>query len=75
MALAELVSKADLRTGHEAAEYAAEIGRIIRYLGVSDGNMQEGSLHDDLNICVRQRADAPFSSKVRHEQLTIFSRS
>jgi len=44
VALAEIVSKPDLRTGREAAEYASEIRRIMRYLGVSDGNMQEGSL-------------------------------
>ena len=75
VALAELVGKADLRTGREAAEYASEIRRIMRYLGFSDGNMQEVSLRCDVNNCVRQGADAPFGSKLRHSQLTIFSRS
>ena len=60
VALAEIVSKPDLRTGREAAEYASEIRRIMRYLGVSDGNMQEGSLRCDVNISVRQGPDAPF---------------
>ena len=52
VALAEIVSKPDLRTGREAAEYASEIRRIMRYLGVSDGNMQEGSLRCGVNISV-----------------------
>jgi len=64
VALAEIVSKPDLRTGREAAEYASEIRRIMRYLGVSDGNMQEGSLRCDVNISVRQGPDAPFGVKV-----------
>ena len=66
VALAELVGKADLRTGREAEVYASEIRRIMRYLGVSDGNMQEGSLRYELNISVRQGADAPFGTKVKH---------
>ena len=64
VALAEIVSKPDLRTVREAAEYASEIRRIMRYLGVSDGNMQEGSLRCDVNIAVRQGPDAPFGTKV-----------
>ena len=64
VALAEIVSKPDLRTGREAAEYASEIRRIMRYLGVSDGNMQEGSLRCDVNISVRRGPDAPFGTKV-----------
>jgi aspartyl-tRNA(Asn)/glutamyl-tRNA(Gln) amidotransferase subunit B len=42
--LLEIVSEPDLRTGAEAAEYAQELRRLVRYLGISDGNMQEGSL-------------------------------
>ena len=64
VALAEIVSKPDLRNGREAAEYASEIRRIMRYLGVSDGNMQEGSLRCDVNISVRRGPDAPFGTKV-----------
>ncbi|MFM7546966.1 MAG: Asp-tRNA(Asn)/Glu-tRNA(Gln) amidotransferase GatCAB subunit B, partial [Synechococcales cyanobacterium] len=41
--LIEIVSEPDIRSGKEAAEYAQELQRIIRYLGVGDGNMQEGS--------------------------------
>jgi len=73
VALAEIVSKPDLRTGREAAEYASEIRRIMRYIGVSDGNMQEGSLRCDVNISVRRGADAPFGTKVEIKNMNSFS--
>ncbi len=73
VALAEIVSKPDLRTGREAAEYASEIRRIMRYLKVSDGNMQEGSLRCDVNISVRRGPDAPFGTKVEIKNMNSFS--
>ena len=73
VALAEIVSKPDLRTGREAAEYASEIRRIMRYLGVSDGNMQEGSLRCDVNISVRRGSDSPFGVKVEIKNMNSFS--
>jgi aspartyl-tRNA(Asn)/glutamyl-tRNA(Gln) amidotransferase subunit B len=73
VALAEIVSRPDLRTGREAAEYAAEIRRIMRYLGVSDGNMQEGSLRCDVNISVRRGPEAPFGTKVEIKNMNSFS--
>jgi aspartyl-tRNA(Asn)/glutamyl-tRNA(Gln) amidotransferase subunit B len=73
VALAEIVSMPDLRTGREAAEYASEIRRIMRYLGVSDGNMQEGSLRCDVNISVRRGPHAPFGTKVEIKNMNSFS--
>ncbi|WP_315855556.1 Asp-tRNA(Asn)/Glu-tRNA(Gln) amidotransferase subunit GatB [Synechococcus sp. RedBA-s] len=73
VALAEIVSKPDLRTGREAAEYASEIRRIMRYLGVSDGNMQEGSLRCDVNISVRRGPNEPFGVKVEIKNMNSFS--
>lgn len=73
VALAEIVSKPDLRTGREAAEYAGEVRRIMRYLGVSDGNMQEGSLRCDVNISVRPGPEAPFGVKVEIKNMNSFS--
>ena len=73
VALAEIVSRPDLRSGREAAEYAAELRRIMRYLGVSDGNMQEGSLRCDVNISVRPDEDAPFGVKVELKNMNSFS--
>jgi Asp-tRNA(Asn)/Glu-tRNA(Gln) amidotransferase B subunit len=72
-ALAEIVSRPDRRTGREAAEYSAEISRIRRYIGVSDGNMQEGSLRCDVNISVRRGPDAPFGVKVEIKNMNSFS--
>lgn len=62
--LLEIVSEPDMRTGTEAAEYAAELQRLVRYLGVSNGNMQEGSLRCDVNISVRPHGQEEFGTKV-----------
>ena len=53
-----------MRTGMEAAEYGAELQRIVRYLGVSNGNMQEGSLRCDVNVSVRPVGQSEFGTKV-----------
>ena len=71
--LVEIVSRPDLRSGREAAAYAAELRRIMRYLEVSDGNMQEGSLRCDVNISVRPGEDAPFGTKVEIKNMNSFS--
>jgi len=71
--LVEIVSKPDIRTGREASEYASEIRRTVRYLGVSDGNMQEGSLRCDVNISVRRGSEAPFGTKVEIKNMNSFS--
>ncbi|KGF94743.1 Aspartyl-tRNA(Asn) amidotransferase subunit B Glutamyl-tRNA(Gln) amidotransferase subunit B [Prochlorococcus marinus str. MIT 9201] len=73
IALCEIVSKPDIRTGKEASEYASEIRRTVRYLGVSDGNMQEGSLRCDVNISVRKGPNAPFGTKVEIKNMNSFS--
>ena len=73
IALCEIVSKPDIRTGREASEYASEIRRTVRYLGVSDGNMQEGSLRCDVNISVRRGPNAPFGTKVEIKNMNSFS--
>ncbi len=71
--LIEIVSEPDMRTGLEAAEYAQEIRRIVRYLGVSDGNMQEGSLRCDVNISVRPQGQKEFGTKVEIKNMNSFS--
>ncbi|CAH9131026.1 unnamed protein product [Cuscuta epithymum] len=62
-----------MRTGIEAAEYAAELQRLVRYLGVSNGNMQEGSLRCDVNISVRPIGQIKFGTKVEIKNLNSFS--
>ncbi|XP_075477069.1 glutamyl-tRNA(Gln) amidotransferase subunit B, chloroplastic/mitochondrial-like isoform X2 [Primulina tabacum] len=71
--LLEIVSEPDMRTGIEAAEYAAELQRLVRYLGVSNGNMQEGSLRCDVNISVRPIGQFEFGTKVEIKNLNSFS--
>ncbi|KAH6809170.1 GLU-ADT subunit B [Perilla frutescens var. hirtella] len=71
--LLEIVSEPDMRTGIEAAEYAAELQRLVRYLGVSNGNMQEGSLRCDVNISVRPHGQPEFGTKVEIKNLNSFS--
>ncbi|KAL8479696.1 hypothetical protein ACS0TY_026052 [Phlomoides rotata] len=71
--LLEIVSEPDMRTGIEAAEYAAEIQRIVRYLGVSNGNMQEGSLRCDVNISIRPLGQLEFGTKVEIKNVNSFS--
>lgn len=66
MPLLEIVSEPDMRTGIEAAEYAAELQRLVRYLGISNGNMQEGSLRCDVNISIRPLGQEKFGTKVRY---------
>lgn len=71
--LLEIVSEPDIRTGQEAAEYAQELRRLVRYLGVSDGNMQEGSLRCDVNISVRPVGQKEFGTKVEIKNMNSFS--
>jgi aspartyl-tRNA(Asn)/glutamyl-tRNA(Gln) amidotransferase subunit B len=71
--LLEIVSEPDLRSGQEAAEYAQELRRLVRYLGISDGNMQEGSLRCDVNISVRPVGQEKFGTKVEIKNMNSFS--
>ncbi|MGB3671373.1 MAG: Asp-tRNA(Asn)/Glu-tRNA(Gln) amidotransferase subunit GatB [Phormidesmis sp.] len=71
--LVEIVSEPDIRSAAEAAAYAEEIRRIIRYLGVGDGNMQEGSLRCDVNISVRPVGRKEFGTKVEIKNMNSFS--
>jgi aspartyl-tRNA(Asn)/glutamyl-tRNA(Gln) amidotransferase subunit B len=69
----EIVSEPDLRSGKEAAEYAQEIRRIMLYLGISDGKMNEGSLRCDVNISVRPVGQKEFGTKVEIKNMNSFS--
>ncbi|AGY58718.1 Asp-tRNA(Asn)/Glu-tRNA(Gln) amidotransferase subunit GatB [Gloeobacter kilaueensis] len=71
--LCEIVSEPDIRSAAEAAAYAEELRRIVRYLGVSDGNMQEGSMRFDLNISVRPVGQDKFGTKVEVKNLNSFN--
>lgn len=62
--LIEIVSEPDMRTGEEAYQYLTEIRKLVRYLDICDGNMEEGSLRCDANISVRLVGSTTFGTKV-----------
>lgn len=55
--LLEIVSEPDLRSGEEVDAFMTAMRQLARYLGISDGNMQEGSMRCDVNVSVRKRGD------------------
>ena len=58
--LLEIVSEPDMRSAREAVAYMKKIHALVRYLGISDGNMQEGSFRCDANVSIRPRGAAEF---------------
>ena len=67
--LVEIVSEPDLRTAEEAASYLTELRRLLRYIGVCDGDMEKGSLRCDANVSVRGSETAPFGTRVEIKNL------
>ena len=70
--LLEIVSEPDLRSAKEAVAYMRKIHTIVRYLGISDGNMQEGSFRCDANVSVRPRGDDAFGTRTEIKNLNSF---
>lgn len=62
--LIEIVSRPDLRSGEEAAAYLTEIRKLVRYLDICDGNMEEGSLRCDANISIRIKGTDVLNQRV-----------
>lgn len=62
--LLEIVTEPDLRTSAEAYQYLTEVRKLVRYLEICDGNMEEGSMRCDANISVRLKGDSKFGTKV-----------
>jgi aspartyl-tRNA(Asn)/glutamyl-tRNA(Gln) amidotransferase subunit B len=70
--LAEIVSEPDMRTPEEAYAYLTTLRQILLYTGVSDCNMEEGSLRCDANVSVRLRGAEQFGTKVEIKNLNSF---
>jgi aspartyl-tRNA(Asn)/glutamyl-tRNA(Gln) amidotransferase subunit B len=62
--LLEIVSEPDIRSSQEAYNYLTEVRKLVRYLDICDGNMEEGSLRCDANISVRLKGASEFGTKV-----------
>ncbi len=70
--LLEIVSEPDLSSAKEAVLYMRKIHSIVRYLGISDGNMQEGSFRCDANVSVRPRGQAELGTRTELKNLNSF---
>jgi len=70
--LIEIVSEPDIRTPDEAFEYLTRLKEILLYTGVSDCNMEEGSLRCDANVSVRPRGQGKFGTKAEVKNVNSF---
>jgi len=64
VALLEMVSEPEIRTPEEAYAYITEVRKLVRYLEICDGNMEEGSMRCDANISIRLRGSEKFGRRV-----------
>ncbi|KPL11294.1 MAG: glutamyl-tRNA amidotransferase [Bacteroides sp. SM23_62] len=71
--LLEIVSEPDLRSGEEAQSYLGEIRRLVRYLNICDGNMEEGSLRCDANVSVRKKNETRLGTRTEIKNLNSMS--
>jgi aspartyl-tRNA(Asn)/glutamyl-tRNA(Gln) amidotransferase subunit B len=70
--LIEIVSEPDIRSGQEAYDYLVEIRRLVRYLDICDGNMEEGSLRCDANISLRPIGSEKFGTRCEVKNMNSF---
>lgn len=70
--LIEIVSEPDIRSPREAYWYLWKIRQLVTYLGICDGNMEEGSLRCDANISVRKKGETKFGTKTEVKNMNSF---
>ena len=70
--LLEIVSEPDLRSAKEAVAYMKKLHQMVVYLGICDGNMQEGSFRCDANVSVRPKGDPKFGTRAEIKNLNSF---
>ncbi|VFM97260.1 MAG: aspartyl/glutamyl-tRNA(Asn/Gln) amidotransferase subunit B [Candidatus Kentron sp. G] len=70
--LIEIVSEPDMRSAREAVAYMRKIHALVRYLGICDGNMQEGSFRCDANISIRPREETKLGTRTELKNLNSF---
>lgn len=71
--LIEVVSEPDIRSADEAYQYLTEVRKLVRYLDICDGNMEEGSLRCDANVSVRLKGTEKFGTKVEVKNMNSIS--
>ena len=70
--LLEIVSEPDMRSATEAVEYLRKLHALVRYIEISDGNMQEGSFRCDANISVRPMGQTEFGTRAEIKNINSF---
>ena len=70
--LLEIVSEPDIRSAEEASSYMQQIHQLVRYLKISDGNMQEGSFRCDANVSIRPSGQAEFGTRAEVKNINSF---
>ncbi len=70
--LVEIVSEPDIRSAAEAADYLRELRTIVRYLDISDANMEEGTLRCDANVSLRKRGASAYGTRCEIKNLNSF---
>ncbi|KAA0692406.1 Asp-tRNA(Asn)/Glu-tRNA(Gln) amidotransferase subunit GatB [Halopseudomonas laoshanensis] len=70
--LLEIVSEPDMRSAKEAVAYAKTIHSLVRYLGICDGNMAEGSLRCDCNVSIRPKGQTEFGTRCEIKNVNSF---
>jgi aspartyl-tRNA(Asn)/glutamyl-tRNA(Gln) amidotransferase subunit B len=70
--LLEIVSEPDMRSAKEAVAYMRKLHELVRYLGICDGNMQEGSFRCDANVSVRPKGQAEFGTRAEIKNINSF---
>ncbi|MDE5602463.1 MAG: Asp-tRNA(Asn)/Glu-tRNA(Gln) amidotransferase subunit GatB [Helicobacter sp.] len=70
--LLEIVSEPDMRNSDEAIAYLKKLHSIVRFLGISDANMQEGSFRCDANVSIRPKGDCKLYTRVEIKNLNSF---
>jgi len=61
--LLELVTEPDFRSGGQVAQFLYSLRQLIRYINISDGNMEQGSMRCDVNISVRYKGDTHYNNR------------
>src|SRR4029078_2634192 len=70
--LLEIVSEPDLRSAADAVSYARTLHALVRWIGICDGNMQEGSFRCDANVSVRRQGEARLGTRCEIKNLNSF---
>ncbi|HTP39290.1 MAG TPA: Asp-tRNA(Asn)/Glu-tRNA(Gln) amidotransferase subunit GatB [Steroidobacteraceae bacterium] len=70
--LIEIVSEPEMRSAREAVAYMKKVHTLVRYLGICDGNMQEGSFRCDANVSVRRRGAEKFGTRAEIKNINSF---